>query len=369
MFDLKMTLNPLANAKGIKLVCELCQKPAFIQCTKCRVTYYCDVEHQKADWMGIHEKICQSLIPLRQAAPFLPSEEDRQKREKHLQIKKRHMIDLTRTTGQKLLFEGRHEQAVPAAMQSLRFAIDVHGLASIELVPSYLILGEASIGLGRLSQAEEYLAQAQWTVLKTPECSNAIKSKLYRNLGLLYAAKGEYEDALRQLADDIYHSSEEFGTNDIRTSGGYFHMANVFFRQGRMEIADSLYSQVTDIWYNHLLKIVTIRTRTPVASTGIGPLIMDTNEEKEDELDEAQEAEAVQVLNAIYDMREHQQNRKPQDLARICHALSMLYYILLDIPKAKEFGRKAVVASEGDPDDNLSRTVVEFMKILETQRI
>ena len=31
-------------------------------------------------------------------------------------------------------------------MQSLRFAIDVHGIASIELVPSYLILGEASIG-------------------------------------------------------------------------------------------------------------------------------------------------------------------------------------------------------------------------------
>lgn len=58
-------------------------------------------------------------------------------------------------------------------------------------------------GLGRLSQAEEYLAQAQWTVLKTPSCSNAIKSKLYRNLGLLYAAKGEYDDSLRQLADDV----------------------------------------------------------------------------------------------------------------------------------------------------------------------
>lgn len=58
-------------------------------------------------------------------------------------------------------------------------------------------------GLGRLNQAEEYLAQAQWTVLKTPECSNAIKSKLYRNLGLLYAAKGEYDEALRQLADVI----------------------------------------------------------------------------------------------------------------------------------------------------------------------
>lgn len=58
-------------------------------------------------------------------------------------------------------------------------------------------------GLGRLSQAEEYLGQGQWTVLKTPECSNAIKSKLFRNLGLLYAAKGENEEALRQLADDV----------------------------------------------------------------------------------------------------------------------------------------------------------------------
>lgn len=46
------------------------------------------IEHQKADWMGIHEKICQSLIALRQAAPFLPSEEERQKREKQLQSKK-----------------------------------------------------------------------------------------------------------------------------------------------------------------------------------------------------------------------------------------------------------------------------------------
>lgn len=45
--------------------------------------------------------------------------------------------------------------------------------------------------------------QANWTVLKTPECSNAIKSRLYRNLGLLYAAKGDYKEALRQLADDV----------------------------------------------------------------------------------------------------------------------------------------------------------------------
>jgi len=60
-----------------------------------------------------------------------------------------------------------------------------------------------SPGLGRLSQAEEYLAQAQWTVLKTPECPDSIKSKLFRNLGLLYAAQGNYPDALSQLSDDV----------------------------------------------------------------------------------------------------------------------------------------------------------------------
>ncbi|XP_050413704.1 zinc finger MYND domain-containing protein 12 [Patella vulgata] len=358
-----MTLNPLSNPKGLKLLCELCQKPAFIQCTLCRVTYYCGVEHQKADWLGIHEKICENLALLRQPAPFLPSEGEREKRERVLLDKKRQMIDLTRTTGQKLLFEGKHEQAVPAAMQSLRFAIDVHGLSSIELVPSYLILGEASIGLGRLSQAEEYLAQGQWTVLKTPECSNAIKSKLYRNLGLLYAAKGEYDEALRNLADDIYHASVEFGTDDIRTAGGYFHMANVFFRQGKMEIADSLYRQVTDIWYSHLDGIVKCRTRTPETPKGVGPGAVEVIVDEEDKLDEAQEAEAIQVLNAIYDMREHQTNCRVDDLALICHALAMLYFIFHEMNKAKEYGRKAVVTSSNNPDENFSRKIVEFMKI------
>jgi tetratricopeptide (TPR) repeat protein len=102
-----------------------------------------------------------------------------------------------------LLFEGRHEEAVPSAMQSLRFAIDIYGLASIELVPSYLTLGEACTGIGQLTQADEYLSQAQWTVLKTPNCSNTIKSKLYRNIGLLYAAKGDFEESLYNFANDV----------------------------------------------------------------------------------------------------------------------------------------------------------------------
>jgi len=52
---------------------------------------------------------------------------------------------------------------------------------------------------------------------------------------------GCLSDALSQ----IYHASCEWGTKDIHASGGYFHMANVFFRQNKMDIADSLYNQAS----------------------------------------------------------------------------------------------------------------------------
>ena len=58
-------------------------------------------------------------------------------------------------------------------------------------------------GLGRIVQAEEYLSQAQWTVLKSTECPNATHSLLHRNLGLLFMAKENYEEARYHLANDV----------------------------------------------------------------------------------------------------------------------------------------------------------------------
>lgn len=68
----------------------------------------------------------------------------------------------------------------------------------VTLFPSFLL------GLNRLCQAETYLAQAQWTMLKMQhECSNAIRSQVHRKLGLLYAAKRDYDAALESLAKDV----------------------------------------------------------------------------------------------------------------------------------------------------------------------
>ena len=88
-------------------------------------------------------------------------------------------------------------------MFSLKLVIDIYGLKSVDMVPSYLILGEASQGLGSLTQAQEYLSQAEWTVLKNPQCPLAIIAKLYRNIAMLKMAQGHYDDALRHLANDV----------------------------------------------------------------------------------------------------------------------------------------------------------------------
>lgn len=56
------------------------------------------------------------------------------------------LLRISQQQAYKFLFEGQYALAIPAALQSLRFSMQISGSDSIELVPSYLILGEASIG-------------------------------------------------------------------------------------------------------------------------------------------------------------------------------------------------------------------------------
>jgi len=42
----------------------------------------------------------------------------------------------------------------------------------------------------------------------------------------------------------IYHASEAYGIEDIRTSGGYFHLGKVFHELSRDDIAESMFDRV-----------------------------------------------------------------------------------------------------------------------------
>lgn len=250
-----MRLNPLSVAKGKKFLCEMCDKPATLSCQHCRVTYYCAREHQSVDWFGIHEKICQLLGALRTLRPTLGSEDERQRRNLTVQMSQHALIDLCKNEAQKHLVQGQYELAIPGALQSLRFSMEVYGAGRIELVPAYLLLAEANLGLRRYKVAEEFLLYANWSVLKNPDCSNELKSQLYRNFGKLYASQGRFDDALKQLAHDVYYSSLESGPEHIDTAAGYFYMADVFLTKGVVEHALALYDKVVDIWYKFLINL------------------------------------------------------------------------------------------------------------------
>lgn len=47
-----------------------------------------------------------------------------------------------------------------------------------------------------------------------------------------YTAREKYPEALRILADDVYHSSIAYGPESSRTAGGYYLMADVFDKYG-----------------------------------------------------------------------------------------------------------------------------------------
>ncbi len=56
---------------------------------------FSNVEHQKVDWVGIHEHICTTLANLRRPIPFIPTEEERYKKKqdiRKLQVKHEHLF-------------------------------------------------------------------------------------------------------------------------------------------------------------------------------------------------------------------------------------------------------------------------------------
>ncbi|NWH64669.1 ZMY12 protein, partial [Geococcyx californianus] len=156
----------------------------------------------------------------------------------------KYIIDLAYRTAQEFILDGKHKEAIPAALHALRFGAEAYGSNSVQLVPAYLLLAEASAGVGHPLEASKYLSQAEWIVLRTLDCSVAVQCKLQQSLGLFCAAKGSFAQASYHLATQVYLASSTFGLNSLEAAAGYFHMANTFLRQNETDIANSLYAQV-----------------------------------------------------------------------------------------------------------------------------
>ncbi|KAJ1448005.1 hypothetical protein M885DRAFT_540677 [Pelagophyceae sp. CCMP2097] len=278
-------LNMLAFPKGKQPRCELTGVPAEIECVTPHITlYYATKEHAEEAWRGIMHKIAPLLGPLRAPSVVVGSQEDRARREYTMERSKRALVDLCTQEAAKFLVSGRFDLALPGAIQALSLLKELEGEASVEMVPPYLQLAEANLGLGRFAQAEELLSRANWSILKNPDCSNALRAQLHRNFGKLYSAQGKLDAALSELAQGIYCSSLQVGPEHIDTAAGYFCAAAVFYAQHRIENALAFYDKVVDIWYKFL---ASIRNDADLAAT----------------LGEAQLHEAMDMLDHVLQTR------------------------------------------------------------------
>uniref|UniRef100_A0A8C7XR00 Zinc finger MYND domain-containing protein 12 n=1 Tax=Oryzias sinensis TaxID=183150 RepID=A0A8C7XR00_9TELE len=226
--------TPLAFPKGMKKVCELCQSPACLQCAMCTAFCYCGhAEHQRADWVGIHERICKLFVPIRTPAHLLINTDF------NLMV-----IEICTLVAQSKLFEGKHQEAWPAALLCLRYTEDVHGPQSVHQAHAFLLLAEANIGLGNLALAAELLSQVEWVLLETPECRNSLLQRLNGNFGCLHAATGNLEDARFYFANDV---NIFFGVNSTFTAGSLFLMVDVFAKMKKTVITRSLYQEIRSV--------------------------------------------------------------------------------------------------------------------------
>ncbi|XP_042348177.1 zinc finger MYND domain-containing protein 12 isoform X2 [Plectropomus leopardus] len=305
--------------------------------------------------MGIHERICQLLVPIR--APTLFSLRSRAGKIE-MQLKKEELIEICRSVAQSKLSEGKHQEALPAAQFYLRCSIDIHGPSSVQTVPAHLLLAEANMGLGNLALVAELLSKVEWMVLKNPECGPSVHQRLHRSLGRLYTATGNLEAALFHFANDIYFSSEEYGLDSTVTAGGCFLMADVFAKQGKMHTVRSVYSEVAQTWHRHLTKLF----KTHVENMQNLDMLLKPSYAK------AQQVEVDEILKTMLEFVQNDFRKDSAQIALIAHCLAMLWFLGGDSLKALGFGSTALQASQLIPNHDLTEPIQGLLQLVQSPR-
>eukprot|EP00038_Savillea_parva_P010753 m.192536 g.192536 ORF g.192536 m.192536 type:complete len:267 (+) comp18671_c0_seq1:94-894(+) len=204
------------------------------------------------------------------------------------------------------------------------------GKESLRLIEPYIVLGLANAGLDRLTRAEKILAIANFILVKHPEAPPETKSKLYRALGTMYTARQKYPEALRILADDVYHSSVAFGPESSQTAGGYFLMAEVFDKYGDDETSMALRSKVAQIWRQTLSAVVeSTRSQNGDAESGAQVVALEPLEIA------AAQNQLIGLIGTYADMNKNENEGQASVL------LAILYYAIGEVDLMKEYVSRA----------------------------
>ena len=190
----------------------------------------------------------------------------------------------------RLMAMGLYDKALPIALDAVKKGQAMFKPGpSFQMFPLFLLAAQANLGLKQADQCENFLGLASWLAVKeTQDTTNIMRAQLSRLYGQLYALQGKHSQALQSFAEDVYYCSLEYGTQDVRTSLGFYNLGKVFQSKGEMEKCGRCCEQVLDIWLNAL-------TDTVLGEGG-------PDDGGRMPISEAQLAEVIEMLHDILDI-------------------------------------------------------------------
>lgn len=159
-----ISVHALSAAKGFKYTCVICNSEGSFLCTQCRSCYCCR-EHLLLDDLACHSFICDRQAAIREILKLPLATRIRPEITSKLALLQDECRRIAYLESRRHVLEGNNELALPAAERSLKFARDVHGDQSIELVPPLLALADVACLAGAQDAARGYASRARWLLL------------------------------------------------------------------------------------------------------------------------------------------------------------------------------------------------------------
>ncbi|XP_022249712.1 zinc finger MYND domain-containing protein 12-like [Limulus polyphemus] len=250
-------------------------------------------------------------------------------------------------TAHKFLLNGKPSLAIPAAMQSLRLGTEVYGDGSAKLVPSFLLLAEASIGVQKLIQAQDYISQGEWVVMRAENSSPQLLSALYRTMGHMYFARNLISSAQYAFAEHIYQctkSNEDKMT--IHCATGCFHLGLVLQKLDNIDGQLALFQKAASMWQQFLMITVRPTQTKDKCSDGLKGKFQNFD------LQNSIKDEGLNILLAMKKFCSEQLEQNEEDVKvwklnfTVHHALALLYFVGDRFQEAKQCCKKGLSAAK-----------------------
>ncbi len=138
--------------------------------------------------------------------------------------------------------------------------------------------------------------------------------------------QGKHDEALRQLANDVYFSSLQVGPEHIETAGGYYYIATVFYLKRRIDCALAMCDKVVDIWLTHVSGLLNVNKGAT---------------EDGEQLGESQLMDGLQTLTKIVALREESMGPDHITTGEALYTVSLIYLYAKDNQRALQLMEKA----------------------------